>query len=145
MAGVRYTTSAWGFRRCSVLTDGQCEGLYSVDRAKDWLHVFYLYHGNQKLDWQCPGGAEGERNIIKKFIIWQGTDGQLFHIPSKFGCSHWFLQWLKHIRCHLSVSESDKIVFCGMEAKEIDATIPNGAFINNGSMKWKMDNATLIL
>jgi hypothetical protein len=38
-------TSAWGFRRCSVLTDGQCEGLYIVDRAKDWLHVFYCIMG----------------------------------------------------------------------------------------------------
>lgn len=32
--------SAWGFQRCSVWQSGQCESLYIVDRAQNWLHVW---------------------------------------------------------------------------------------------------------
>ena len=37
-------TSAWGFRHCSFRQTGQCEGLRIVERAEDWLHVFYFVY-----------------------------------------------------------------------------------------------------
>ncbi len=46
--GHTHTTSAWGCVVCFNYL-GQCEGLYIVERATDWLHVsFSLYVINLK-------------------------------------------------------------------------------------------------
>ena len=39
---------------------------------------------------------------------------------------------------NLWVPESDEIIFDGMEAEDIDTTIPDCAFVNDGSMQGKM-------
>ena len=37
-------SSAWGFRRCSFRQSGQCEGLYTVERATELApRFFYAY------------------------------------------------------------------------------------------------------
>ena len=38
--------SAWGFQRCSFLLTGQCESLYSVERASGLAPRLFIYIAN---------------------------------------------------------------------------------------------------
>ena len=56
--GVLYTTSAWGFRRCSFRQIGQCESLYSVERATEYSsHAFFIINLFRR-----GAGREKEKN-----------------------------------------------------------------------------------
>lgn len=56
-------TSAWGFRRCSFRRTGQCEGLQSVERAADRLHVFCSYPAWRKIRQSCWHRGLAGRNF----------------------------------------------------------------------------------
>ena len=61
-------TLAWGFQRCSVQLQGQCESLNTWDWAQNWLHVFRVYAIPE-----TTNGREGAIGIeiidMKRFIL----------------------------------------------------------------------------
>ena len=81
-------TSAWGFQRCSFRQSGQCEGLYTVERVTDWLHVFcmctytfiwqpvslesadFMKNKYEKRDSLHSGKSEWRRNFSFKQLSW---------------------------------------------------------------------------
>ena len=42
---------------------------------------------------------------------------------------------MNQIYCYLCIFESDEVVFNREEAKDVDTTVPNDAFIDDGCMK----------
>ena len=70
LAGWYIYSSAWGFQRCSFRQSGQCEGLYSVERASDWLHVFCVYV--RELTYGvCQSGADWWEEVFNSRILWK--------------------------------------------------------------------------
>ena len=71
-------TLAWGFRRCSFRLVGQCESLYSVERATEQAPRFFVCIQNinqsNNTEWSCCSNGNGMR--LEKWFISNLDDSQ---------------------------------------------------------------------
>ena len=61
----------------------------------------------------------------------------VFLFPSVI-CGIFLRYRIQQVRCYLHISKSDKIVFDRVKTKDINTSIPDNTFIDNGCMKRKM-------